>query len=125
MAIDDIRIHTDTLNDVFARLANKSITIAIIMDHMDWFDPQNSDAEVEILAVKQCLAPGGRVMLRSAAQYPWYIKTFEKDGFRCKPAGIRHPGKSIDRTNMYASTWVCTKQENYELGRRRMSSLKI
>ncbi|KAM9910211.1 hypothetical protein OXX69_004701 [Metschnikowia pulcherrima] len=125
MAIDDIRIHTDTLNDVFARLANKSITIAIIMDHMDWFDPQKPDAEVEILAVKQCLAPGGRVMLRSAAQYPWYIKTFEKCGFRCKPAGIRHPVKSIDRTNMYASTWVCTKQEHYESGRHRMSSLKI
>ncbi|GEQ67573.1 hypothetical protein JCM33374_g1238 [Metschnikowia sp. JCM 33374] len=127
--IDNIRLHTDTLNDVFARLNKKSISIAIIMDHMDWFDPRGEDAEKEILAVKECLIPGGRVMLRSAAQYPWYIKTFEKCGFRCKPAGIRHAGESIDRINMYASTWVCTKEMTKagwpEGGRRRMSSLHI
>lgn len=125
--IDNIRVHTDTLNSVFTRLSKKSISIAIIMDHMDWFDPKKDDAETEILAVKACLAPHGRVMLRSAAQYPWYIKTFEANGFKCKPAAIRHAGDSIDRINMYASTWVCTKIEEpvFELGRRRMSSLKI
>lgn len=125
--IDNIRLHTDTLNDVFARLSKKSITIAIIMDHMDWFDPKKDDAKAEILAVKECLVPGGRVMLRSAAQYPWYIKTFELCGFKCKPAAIRHTGESIDRINMYASTWVCTKGLGpaLEPGRRRMSSLKI
>lgn len=123
--IDNIRLHTDTLNDVFARLSKKSITIAIIMDHMDWFDPNKGDAEAEIMAVKSCLVPGGRVMLRSAAQYPWYIKTFEKCGFKCKPAGIRHSGESIDRINMYASTWVCTKELSERRTPRRMSSLKI
>ncbi|OBA20777.1 S-adenosyl-L-methionine-dependent methyltransferase [Metschnikowia bicuspidata var. bicuspidata NRRL YB-4993] len=127
--IDNIRLHTDTLNDVFARLAQKCITIAIIMDHMDWFDPRGDDAEKEIRAVKECLVPGGRVMLRSAAQYPWYIKTFEKCGFKCKPAAIRHHGESIDRINMYASTWVCTKETDKTSwpgdSRRRMSSLKI
>lgn len=125
--INNIRVHTDTLNSVFARLSNKSISIAIIMDHMDWFDPKKDDAATEILAVKACLAPNGRVMLRSAAQYPWYIKTFEAHGFKCKPAAIRHAGDSIDRINMYASTWVCTKIEELVVahGRRRMSSLKI
>lgn len=123
--IDNIRLHTDTLNDVFARLSKKSITIAIIMDHMDWFDPKKDDARTEIMAVKECLVAGGRVMLRSAAQYPWYIKTFESCGFKCKPAGIRHAGESIDRINMYASTWVCTKDDGKETPRRRMSSLKI
>lgn len=125
--IDNIRLHTDTLNDVFSRLNQKSITIAIIMDHMDWFDPKKDDAKNEILAVKDCLVPGGRVMLRSAAQYPWYIKTFELCGFKCKPAGIRHAGESIDRINMYASTWVCTKSEDGKAPKpqRRMSSLKI
>lgn len=121
--IENIRLHTDTLNDVFARLAKKSITIAIIMDHMDWFDPARDDARSEILAVKQCLVPGGRVMLRLAAQYPWYIKTFEECGFRCKPAAIRHTGEAIDRINMYASTWVCTNDNKPQ--RRRMSSLRI
>ncbi|RKP28422.1 hypothetical protein METBISCDRAFT_20503 [Metschnikowia bicuspidata] len=127
MSIDNIRIHTDTLNDVFARLNQKSITIAIIMDHMDWFRPKLEDAKNEILAVHKCLVVGGRVMLRSAAQYPWYIKTFEQCGFKCKPAGIRHSGQSIDRINMYTSTWVCTKQDDARAPkpRRRMSSLKI
>lgn len=125
--IDNIRLHTDFLNDVFERLSEKSITIAIIMDHMDWFDPKKDDAEKEIMAVKHCLVPGGRVMLRSAAQFPWYIKTFEACGFTCKPAAIRHAGESIDRINMYASTWVCTKADDTKQSpfRRRMSSLKI
>ncbi|MDC6270890.1 DUF3419 family protein [Acetobacter pasteurianus] len=107
--IDNIRLHTDTLNDVFARLTNKSITIAIIMDHMDWFDPNGKDAINEIRAVKKCLVKGGRLMLRSASKHPWYIKTFEDLGFECAPAAVRESGTSIDRVNMYASTWVCTK----------------
>ncbi|CAK9435504.1 uncharacterized protein LODBEIA_P02310 [Lodderomyces beijingensis] len=149
--IDNIRLHTDTLNDVFARLSTKSITIAIIMDHMDWFEPNGKDAISEISAVKKCLVEGGRVMLRSASQNPWYIKTFEELGFKCAPAATRVSGTSIDRVNMYASTWVCTKlgagekeeeEEEEEVsegeiiadsteigkldaGRRRMSSLKI
>ncbi|KAG7665453.1 uncharacterized protein J8A68_001141 [[Candida] subhashii] len=127
--IDNIRLHTDTLNDVFARLNKKSITIAIIMDHMDWFDPNGTDAINEISAVKKCLAKGGRVMLRSASQNPWYIKTFESLGFKCEAAAIRHSGECIDRVNMYASTWVCTKlDEETDEGTgepRRMSSLKI
>lgn len=125
--IDNIRLHTDTLNDVFARLSKKSITIAIIMDHMDWFNPDGEDARKEIEAVKECLVAGGRVMLRSAAQYPWYIKTFESCGFTCKPAAIRHSGELIDRINMYSSTWVCTKAADKKPQgfRRRMSSLQI
>ncbi|KAI3405814.2 hypothetical protein KGF56_001421 [Candida oxycetoniae] len=150
--IDNIRIHTDTLNDVFARLSSKSITIAIIMDHMDWFDPNGKDAINEISAVKKCLANGGRVMLRSASKHPWYIDTFQEMGFDCHPAAVRESGTSIDRTNMYASTWVCTKREikgesvvveegevsdeeefianstdlnQLDASRRRMSSLKI
>jgi betaine lipid synthase len=124
--IDNIRIHTDTLNDVFDRLKEKSLTIAIIMDHMDWFNPNGKDAINEITALKNCLAPGGRVMLRSASQNPWYISTFEELGFECEAAGVRYSGQSIDRINMYASTWVCTKlKDELALGSRRMSSLKI
>lgn len=124
--IDNIRLHTDCLNDVFARLSKKSLTIAIIMDHMDWFDPKGTDATAEILALKECLNTNGRVMLRSASTHPWYIKNFEELGFSCKAAGIRETGKSIDRINMYASTWVCTKLgDEKPINRRRMSSLQI
>lgn len=120
--LDHIRVHTDTLNDVFYRLKENSLTIAIIMDHMDWFDTNGSEALNEILAVKKALTNNGRVMLRSASQYPWYIKVFEQNGFKCEPVAIRERGTSIDRINMYASTWVCTKLES---SKRRMSSLHI
>lgn len=138
--IDNVRLHTDTLNDVFSRLSNKAITIAIIMDHMDWFDPNGKDAINEITALSHCLADGGRVMLRSASTDPWYIKTFESLGFTCQAAAVRTADESIDRVNMYASTWVCTKTRNIETSdvaeeignivpetgfRRRMSSLQI
>lgn len=125
--LDHIRLHTDTLNDVFYRLKENSLTIAIIMDHMDWFDPKGLEATSEILALKKALAPNGRCMLRSAAQYPWYIRKFEEHGFECRPAAIRESGKSIDRINMYASTWVCTKLEDKHprTRSRRISSLKI
>ncbi|KAK6456808.1 uncharacterized protein RJT20DRAFT_34504 [Scheffersomyces xylosifermentans] len=131
--LDNIRIHTDTLNDVFSRLSKKSLTIAIIMDHMDWFDPNGQDVIDEINALSKCLADNGRVLLRSASTHPWYIKKFEELGFSCEAAAIRTSGESIDRVNMYASTWVCTKiptedEEEVEtvgIGRRRMSSLKI
>ena len=119
--LDNIRIHTDFLNDVFARLTTGSITIAIIMDHMDWFSKDGIDADAEISALYQALAPNGRVMLRSAASKPWYIANFEKIGFTCEPHGIRTPTESIDRVNMYASTWVCTKR----CKKRNMSTLEL
>lgn len=122
LPLDRIRLHTDTLMDVFNRLSSKALTIAIIMDHMDWFDPKGQDALAEIQALKKCLAPGGRVLLRSASTHPWYIGTFESEGFLCQAAAVREENKSIDRINMYASTWVCTKLDE---PRRRMSSLKI
>ena len=66
--IDNLRIHTDTLNEVFGRLKEKSITIAIIMDHMDWFDPNGRDAINEITALKRCLAPGVEYYLDQQVQ---------------------------------------------------------
>lgn len=128
--INNVRLHTDTLNDVFDRLSNKAITIAIIMDHMDWFDPKGKDAINEITALSTCLVDGGRVMLRSASTNPWYIKTFESLGFECEAAAVRLPNELIDRVNMYASTWVCTKSATTSDGissgfRRRMSSLQL
>jgi len=55
---------------------------------------------------------GGRVLLRSSALTPWYIAEFEAHGFRGKRVGNRVPGECIDRVNMYASCWICTKVEN-------------
>ncbi|ANB11016.1 Ubiquinone/menaquinone biosynthesis methyltransferase ubiE [Sugiyamaella lignohabitans] len=111
-ALDTIRLHTDTINDVSDRLAPGTLTVAIIMDHMDWFEPTGTLAVEEIQALNKSLAKGGRVMLRSSSKTPWYIKTFESQGFSCKSAATRFSGTSIDRVNMYASTWICTKLYN-------------
>lgn len=122
--INGIRIHTDTLCQVFSRLRPQSLTIAIIMDHMDWFLPQGADANTEVEALKASLAVGGRVLLRLISKHPWYIGVFERAGFTCTPAATRLSGESIDRINMYASTWVCTKQDT-GAPKRRISELAI
>jgi betaine lipid synthase len=79
------------------------------MDSMDWFDPGCDEASVQIIALNRALAPGGRVMLRSAGLRPWYVRTFSRNGFAIKRVGARLKGECIDRVNMYASTWICTK----------------
>lgn len=108
-ALDGIRLHTDTINDVVERIRPASVNHAIVMDHMDWFPPSGNEARDEIRALNKALARGGKVLLRSSSIEPWYLKVYEKEGFECKAAAIRRAGESIDRVNMYASTWVCIK----------------
>ncbi|KAM7188724.1 hypothetical protein V8F20_010441 [Naviculisporaceae sp. PSN 640] len=122
-AFDGLRIHTDELEEVIARITPGTLTIAVIMDSMDWFDPPRSDnksnttdnnspASQQIRKLNRALKMGGRVLLRSAAQTPWYIEQFKAHGFTGERVGHRVPGRCIDRVNMYASCWVCTKVEN-------------
>lgn len=121
--LEGIRLHTDYLNNVLARLTKKTISVAVIMDHMDWFDPEGKEVDDEIDALHSALCDGGRVMLRTAAQVPWYIKHFEAKGFSCTAAATRYSGTSIDRVNMYASTWICTKIPTKK--ERQMSTLTL
>lgn len=111
-ALDGIRLHTDTINDVVERIRPGSVNHAIVMDHMDWFSPTGTDAREEIRALNKALIKGGNVMLRSSSTEPWYLRVYEEEGFECRAAGVRRAGNSIDRVNMYASTWVCTKKWN-------------
>ncbi|KAK9332852.1 hypothetical protein V1520DRAFT_210244 [Lipomyces starkeyi] len=108
-ALDGIRIHTDEIVDVVARIRKHTVTIAIVMDHMDWFDQDGVEATKEIRSLSHALKVGGRVLFRSASKHPWYTSVYEAEGFKCKAAQVREKNKSIDRTNMYASTWVATK----------------
>ncbi|GMF04940.1 unnamed protein product [Ambrosiozyma monospora] len=57
--LDNIRLHTDFLNDVFNRITKHSLTVAVIMDHMDWFSEDGTDADDEITALFHALAPVG------------------------------------------------------------------
>ncbi|PGH16626.1 hypothetical protein AJ80_05128 [Polytolypa hystricis UAMH7299] len=108
-AFDGLRIHTDEINEVIARITPGTLTIAVVMDSMDWFDPSGEAAGTQAKAFNIALQMGGRILLRSASIKPWYIAVFEKNGFCAHRVGVRFPGSCIDRVNMYASTWICTK----------------
>ncbi|KAK0662856.1 hypothetical protein DIS24_g1550 [Lasiodiplodia hormozganensis] len=110
-AFNGLRIHTDEMNEVLSRMAPATLTIAVVMDSMDWFDPHapSSAATAQIRALNRALRARGRVLLRSASLQPWYVAVFERNGFAARRVGARWPGECIDRVNMYASTWICTK----------------
>jgi betaine lipid synthase len=96
-AFDGLRIHTDEINEVVNRLTPGTLTVAVVMDSMDWFDPGAEAASHQIKKLNRALKLGGRVMLRSAALTPWYVATFEALGFQAKRVGARIGGACIDR----------------------------
>ncbi|OTA64281.1 hypothetical protein K449DRAFT_328071 [Hypoxylon sp. EC38] len=111
-AFDGLRIHTDEIDEVLARITPGTLTVAVVMDSMDWFDPGSNAAAAQVTKLNRALRMGGRVLLRSASLRPWYLDEFERHGFVTKCHGKRSPGTCIDRVNMYASCWICTKREN-------------
>ncbi|KAF7504315.1 hypothetical protein GJ744_002504 [Endocarpon pusillum] len=110
---DILRIHTSPIISVLSSMRASSLTIAVIMDSMDWFSPSDQPtAATQIRALNRALVPGGRVLLRSAALKPWYLKLFEDLGFQATIATERRPGTYTDMVNMYASCWLCVKGAN-------------
>ncbi|KAI1209209.1 uncharacterized protein F4807DRAFT_100762 [Annulohypoxylon truncatum] len=122
-AFEGLRIHTDEIDEVLARIAPGTLTVAVVMDSMDWFDPGSDAAAAQITKLNRALRMGGRVMLRSAGLRPWYLDEFERHGFVAKCHGDRSGGKCIDRVNMYASCWICTKREDVALPTPEAESL--
>lgn len=96
-AFDGLRIHTDEISEVVNRLTPGTLTVAVVMDSMDWFDPGADEASKQIDQLNRAMKLGGRVLLRSAALTPWYIETFESLGFQPKRVGARIGGACIDR----------------------------
>ncbi|KAK2046839.1 hypothetical protein LZ31DRAFT_178004 [Colletotrichum somersetense] len=111
-AFDGLRIHTDEIDEVINRITPGTLTVAVVMDSMDWFDPGTPAAAAQITKLNRALKKGGRVLLRSSALNPWYIKVFEAHGFTPKRVGARIDGACIDRVNMYKSAFLCVKVEN-------------
>jgi len=109
-AFDGLRLHTDELNEVLVRLKSGQLTCVVIMDSMDWFNPGGKEAREQVRRINRAMKVAGRVLLRSAGLRPWYISVFEEEGFAAKRVGTRTEGVCIDRVNMYASTWICTKR---------------
>ena len=96
-AFDGLRIHTDEVDEVIAQMVPGTLTIAVLSDSMDLFDPEAIEAETQIRALNKVLAPSGRVLLKSVGLWPWYISKFEELGFQPKCHGSRAPGTCIDR----------------------------
>ncbi|KAL9000401.1 MAG: hypothetical protein Q9169_000918 [Polycauliona sp. 2 TL-2023] len=111
-AFSGLRIHTDEINEIIQRFKPGTLTIAIIMDSMDWFDPNSAAANIQVCALNRALKSKGRVLLRSAGLKPWYVTVFENHGFSTKRVAARLPGMCVDRVNMYASTWIMTKVDH-------------
>lgn len=105
------RLNIDNRNSEFALEFPPSIFLSLpslqfaksrvpqpqLMDSMDWFNPTETAAQEQILALNKVLKLGGRVFFRSAALRPWYTDIFERNGFEAKCVGRRDPGKCIDR----------------------------
>lgn len=96
-AFDGLRIHTDEIDEVIARITPGTLTVAVIMDSMDWFTPSTPAAGAQIEKLNRALKLGGRILLRSAGLTPWYVSEFESLGFQPKRVGARIGGSCIDR----------------------------
>jgi betaine lipid synthase len=96
-AFDGLRIHTDEIKEVIERMSPGTLTIAVVMDSMDWFDTDGQEAEDQIRSLNRAMKLKGRVLLRSAGLHPWYIKTYEALGFKADRVAARMPGTCIDR----------------------------
>ncbi|KAI7900847.1 uncharacterized protein BX663DRAFT_488152 [Cokeromyces recurvatus] len=110
-ALNAFRLHTESILDALCSMSDNYLTRLVLMDHMDWFDP-NSHEELdnEIKEMKRVLKSGGQVYWRSAGTTPWYNELFLKHEFiSIEPLNIRRPGLAIDRVNMYASFYRATK----------------
>jgi betaine lipid synthase len=92
-----LRIHTDEISEVIARMRPSTLTIVVVMDSMDWFPREGKQAVRQIRALNRALKVKGRVMLRSAGVRPWYVSVFEEQGFVAKRVAVRVPGACIDR----------------------------
>ncbi|KAI9311216.1 hypothetical protein BX666DRAFT_1999049 [Dichotomocladium elegans] len=102
--LDNFRLHTDSILNTLRSLPDDYLTRLVVMDHMDWFDPNEcSELDMEVKEMARTLQVGGQVFYRSAGTRPWYNTLFEKHGFKVTAISIRRPGESIDRVNMYAS----------------------
>ncbi|KAJ3056798.1 hypothetical protein HK097_004062 [Rhizophlyctis rosea] len=88
--LDAIKIHTDMIINVLNnQVSDGELTKVILMDHLDWFSPEDADAEIS--AVSKKMKKGGKAFWRSAGKRPWYNELFEQRGFKAKAAAPAKP----------------------------------
>ncbi|KAF9060572.1 hypothetical protein BDP27DRAFT_1339414 [Rhodocollybia butyracea] len=109
--LNAFQLHTDSIINVLRGIPPSSLTRALVMDHLDWYDPASCEARAEVMELSRVIAPGGLVFWRSASRCPWYNKVFSQNGFHVEAVSIREQGSNaaLDRVNMYASFWKAEK----------------
>ncbi|KAJ3809811.1 hypothetical protein F5876DRAFT_43121, partial [Lentinula aff. lateritia] len=90
------------LNVTLRGLSSSSLTRALVMDHMDWYDRDSSEVKDEAVELSRVLASGSLVFWRSASRNPWYNQVFAENGFTVESVNVRQRGMAIalDRVNM-------------------------
>jgi len=78
------------------------------MDHVDWQD--NAQAKVLAAALAKHVAPGGRVICRSAALCPPYVRIIRDAGFDAQCLQRADEGY-MDRVNMYSSFYIFVRKQ--------------
>jgi betaine lipid synthase len=107
--VKNLRIHTSKIIDVLKSggPSGKKFSKVVIMDHMDWFNKELAQEEID--ALWDAVEDSGKIFWRSAESLPWYNALFKKRGFQVNQLAIRKSGDMIDRVNMYLSFNVATK----------------
>eukprot|EP00884_Botryococcus_braunii_P001650 jgi/Botrbrau1/11486/Bobra.0360s0013.1 len=102
--IDKLVIVTGTFVD---QLKSRTYTKVILMDHVDWQDVGQARDLAASLA--KHVAPGGRIIWRSAALVPPYARIVRDAGFDVRCISRADEGY-MDRVNMYSSFYVATRR---------------
>ncbi|KAJ3888442.1 hypothetical protein GG344DRAFT_89949 [Lentinula edodes] len=111
--LNAFHLHTESILDTLRGLSSSSLTRALVMDHMDWYDLDSSEVRDEAVELSRVLASGGLVFWRSASRNPWYNQVFAENGFMVESINVRQHGMAValDRVNMYASFWRAQKMK--------------
>lgn len=91
------------INELKQRMYDK----VILMDHVDWQSVEQATELSETLY--QQMNYGGKLIFRSAAEYPFYADILKQTGFKVKCINRISNNNYMDRVNMYASFYICTK----------------
>ncbi len=108
--VERIEVHTCTVTDYLQR-PGPALTHAVLLDHMDWMSSYYpEDLAAEWQALHRRMAPGGRILFRSAHLEPPFIDTLRvgpqalplKQWLRFEPEQARQLSRA-DRVHTYPS----------------------
>mmetsp|Transcript_15720 Transcript_15720/g.51573 ORF Transcript_15720/g.51573 Transcript_15720/m.51573 type:complete len:706 (-) Transcript_15720:126-2243(-) len=102
------RLHNVT-GSFLDELAKREYSKVILMDHVDWVDPQGEYLADLCEALGRNVRKGGIVIFRSASLNPPYVDAIAAAGFEVKCEARHFDKPCIDLVNMYASFWSATK----------------